>query len=172
MPSLKLVRAFVLLVEIQLPNHIRIMVNSQSSIVNSQLSKSSLSPPSEEAPFSPKKPPARSEPKNFFIWKTMQRYNTAIAGFECLDNYFSKKWFFSQGTKHAVILVIWSFGQNRFLVVKIRHYNYKSLFIIIVSKWPNPKMKMTILTLTTLTTINWGETNMYPTCLYRLNVWL
>ena len=53
---------------------------------------------------------------------TMQSYNTAIAGFECFGNFFLKKMHFFVQADYAVILVIWSFGQNRFLVVKIRHY--------------------------------------------------
>ena len=49
-----------------------------------------------------------------FGW-VMQRYNTGIAVLECLDNFFN---FFSW-TRVVVILVIWSFGQNRFRDVKI-----------------------------------------------------
>ena len=37
-------------------------------------------------------------------------------------------------TKHVVILVIWSFGQNRFLVVKIRTININIYIYLIVSK--------------------------------------
>ena len=51
----------------------------------------------------------------------------------------------------VVILVIWSFGQNRFWVVKIATINIDIISIFIVNKCPNPKMKMTILILTTLT---------------------
>ena len=52
-------------------------------------------------------------------------------GFRMLGRFFSV---FFQGTKHVVILVIWSFGQNRFLVVKIRTININIYIYLIVSK--------------------------------------
>jgi hypothetical protein len=55
-------------------------------------------------------------------------------GFRMFGHFFSKYFYFFVGTKNAVILVIWSFGQNRFCVVKIRHYKYKYIFIFIVNK--------------------------------------
>ena len=44
-------------------------------------------------------------------------------------------------------------GQNRKRIVKIRHYNINILFIYSEQMTAFPKSKMTILTLTTLTTI-------------------
>ena len=52
----------------------------------------------------------------------------------------------------VVKVVIWSFGQNRFWTDRKRHYNNKYIFIIIVSSKHTSKMKMTKMTLTTLTT--------------------
>ena len=65
-------------------------------------------------------------------------------------------YFFECPRRSAVTMVIWSFGQNRFRSVKSSTI-INILYLYIVSKWPNPRMKMTILTLTTLTGIL-GET--------------
>jgi hypothetical protein len=54
--------------------------------------------------------------KHVLTPSTLQRYDIAIAVHECAG----KKKIQPLG---AVILVIWSFGQNRFSIVKIRHYN-------------------------------------------------
>ena len=52
-----------------------------------------------------------------------------------------------------VTMVIWSFGQNRFPCQKNTHYNINIyIFIIIVSQFDKPKIILTKMTLTTLTT--------------------
>ena len=55
---------------------------------------------------------------------TAQRYDILIAVLE----YYCKKYKNFQVSVLAVILVIWSFGQNRFCIVKIRHYNKIFIF--------------------------------------------
>jgi hypothetical protein len=66
--------------------------------------------------------------------KQRQRYNIPIAVLE----YFAKYFFvFSKPTVacgHFGHLVIWSFGQNQFQGVKIRHYIINILYLYIVSK--------------------------------------
>ena len=52
----------------------------------------------------------------------------------------------------VVILVILVICQNRFSLVKIRHYIINILYLYIVSQMTHPKFILTILTLTTLTT--------------------
>ena len=56
------------------------------------------------------------------VSKTMQKYDMFVAVFE-----FSRK---KNKSFVAVILVIWSFGQNRFQSVKIRHYIINILIFI------------------------------------------
>ena len=51
--------------------------------------------------------------------KQRQRYNIPIAVLEYFAKYFL---FFQSRLSPVVILVIWSFGQNQFQGVKIRHY--------------------------------------------------
>jgi len=53
----------------------------------------------------------------------------------------------------VVKVVIWSFGQNRFWTDRKRHYNNKYIYIYYYSEHKRiSKMKMTKMTLTTLTT--------------------
>jgi hypothetical protein len=59
--------------------------------------------------------------KHVLTPSTLQRYDIAIAVHECAGKKNSS--FMFQVSSGAVILVIWSFGQNRFSIVKIRHYN-------------------------------------------------
>ena len=97
--------------------------------------------------------PSAAEARGGFS-NPLQIYHHAIA----VHEWSGKKYFifFECPRRSAVTMVIWSFGQNRFRSVKSSTI-INILYLYIVSKWPNPRMKMTILTLTTLTGIL-GET--------------
>ena len=73
----------------------------------------------------------------------MQRYNTGIAVLECLDNFFNF-FFVDKGGGHFGHLVIWS---KSFSACQNLHYNNKYIYYY-SEQMTNPKMKMTILTLT------------------------
>jgi len=87
----------------------------------------------------------------------VQRYYIAIAVYECSAS-FSQK-FLHESCGH---FGHGHFGQNRFCIVKINHYKI-NIYIYYYSEQNDRirKMKMTILTLTTLTTFlrNTGSTS-------------
>ena len=84
-----------------------------------------------------------------------QRYNISIAVYEYFWNFLKK---IDEVNIHQIYfsacghLRSWSFWSKSFSHVKIRHYIINILYLYIVSQMTHPKMKMTILTLTTLTT--------------------
>ncbi len=87
---------------------------------------------------------------NFLPLLTLQRYDISIAVHECFGNYFSKMYLipsfscfyilrFIKVVKMLSIVIC----QNRFLLVKNRHYIINIIYLYIVSKMTNPILILT-----------------------------